>query len=206
MPGFPEGSIDLVLTDPPYGLSQKSIKGDESFEAYEKSLPLIHRILKEDKWFITFAPIGAVHKIIELTEPFFEYSWLGFIYYRNRQKFTHCPIGKTKISLFVCFKKGNPKRNQFMPDVLEFLYDRYDQKPLHPASKPLKPIISIIKFASKLGDTILDPFCGSGTTCMGAKISNRDYIGIEIDPKYAGVAKIRVETGSKNLKRVFNRD
>jgi len=42
------------------------------------------------------------------------------------------------------------------------------------------------------GDLILDPFCGSGTTCVAAKKLGRRYIGIEIDPTYADIARRRI--------------
>ena len=43
------------------------------------------------------------------------------------------------------------------------------------------------------GGTILDPFCGSGSTCIGAKLEGFDFIGIELDPEYCKIAEARIE-------------
>jgi site-specific DNA-methyltransferase (adenine-specific) len=45
---------------------------------------------------------------------------------------------------------------------------------------------------SKPGDVVLDPFCGSGTTCKMAKRAERYYVGIEVCPEYADMARQRV--------------
>ena len=49
------------------------------------------------------------------------------------------------------------------------------------------------------GDIILDPYCGSGTTCVAAKKLGRRYIGIEIDEKYAAIARSRIASTPKPL-------
>jgi site-specific DNA-methyltransferase (adenine-specific) len=54
----------------------------------------------------------------------------------------------------------------------------------HPAPYPLRLATRLIKMFSFVGDTVLDPFCGSGTTMVAALRSGRDSIGIEIDPEY----------------------
>ena len=63
----------------------------------------------------------------------------------------------------------------------------------HPTEKPEKLIERIILIGSKKGDTILDPFMGSGTTGVVAKKHKRNFIGFEIDDKYFNIAKKRVE-------------
>lgn len=46
----------------------------------------------------------------------------------------------------------------------------------------------LIKQSSKQGDLVLDPFCGSGSTCIAAKNAGRKYLGFEIDQKYYEIA------------------
>lgn len=63
----------------------------------------------------------------------------------------------------------------------------------HPTVKPLKLMSYLIVLFSREGDIILDPFLGSGTTCVSAKNLNRNYIGIEINPDYVKIAQDRLK-------------
>ena len=66
-------------------------------------------------------------------------------------------------------------------------------KNIHPTVKPLKLMSYLITIGSRPGDTILDPFMGSGTTGVAAKILHRDFIGFEIERKYFEIAQQRIE-------------
>lgn len=63
----------------------------------------------------------------------------------------------------------------------------------HVAQKPLKLMELLVALVTKEGQLVLDPFMGSGTTCLAAKRLNRQYIGIDIDPVCVEVAKERLE-------------
>jgi len=65
-------------------------------------------------------------------------------------------------------------------------------KPLTPAAFPKKLPEYCIRLLSYEGDIVLDPFSGSGTTCLVAKRLNRRYIGIEISPRYCEIARDRI--------------
>jgi len=67
-----------------------------------------------------------------------------------------------------------------------------DGKAAHPTQKPEEMLRRIILGCSNEGDVILDPFCGSGTTCAVAKKHNRAYIGIEREQKYVDIAISRI--------------
>ena len=62
----------------------------------------------------------------------------------------------------------------------------------HPAIYPLYIVQELIKLMSKENDLILDPFCGSGTTCVAAKNLKRKYLGIEINPDYVNISNERL--------------
>ena len=66
-------------------------------------------------------------------------------------------------------------------------------KNIHPTVKPLKLMTYLITIGSRSGDTILDPFMGSGTTGVASKILHRDFIGFEIDGNYFEIAQQRIE-------------
>ncbi len=69
----------------------------------------------------------------------------------------------------------------------------------HPAPFPLELATRLIRMFSFYGDTVLDPFCGTGTTMMAAIKTNRNSIGIEIDPSYCRYAALRLKQENNNL-------
>lgn len=64
----------------------------------------------------------------------------------------------------------------------------------HPAVYPLPMILRILKMSSDPGDTVLDPFAGSGTTLVAAKLLGRNGIGFELDERYAGEIQQRLDS------------
>jgi site-specific DNA-methyltransferase (adenine-specific) len=64
---------------------------------------------------------------------------------------------------------------------------------IHPTEKPENLLRRIILIGSKEGDTVLDPFMGSGTTGVVAKQLGRNFIGIEIDQSYFEIATQRID-------------
>lgn len=68
----------------------------------------------------------------------------------------------------------------------------------HPAQKPEKLIAKLILASSQVGDVVLDPFLGSGTTSVVAKKLGRCYIGIEREKEYAAIAERRLETADND--------
>lgn len=63
----------------------------------------------------------------------------------------------------------------------------------HPTIKPLNIIETLIENSSQEGETVLDPFMGSGTTGVACKIHNRNFIGIELDSNFYAIAETRIE-------------
>ncbi len=72
------------------------------------------------------------------------------------------------------------------------------RKNTHPTVKPIKLMAYLITMGSRENDIVLDPFAGSGTTCIAAKILNRRYIGIELSPEYHEIAVRRLENVDKD--------
>ncbi|MDO8689899.1 MAG: site-specific DNA-methyltransferase [Dehalococcoidia bacterium] len=64
----------------------------------------------------------------------------------------------------------------------------------HPAPFPVELPSRLIHLYSFLGDLVLDPFAGSGTTCLAAKFTGRDYVGYELNENYARLAYNRLNT------------
>lgn len=86
--------------------------------------------------------------------------------------------------------------NEEMQDVWTISAVQMSEKKFgyHPTQKPEALLERIIKACSNVGDTVLDPFCGSGTTCYVAKRLNRKYIGIEKEKEYFNISKRRIDS------------
>lgn len=83
-------------------------------------------------------------------------------------------------------------------NILEFGFQKHEMR-IHEAQKPLKLIQFLIKLTTKEGQTVLDPFMGSGTTAVAAKLLKRHFIGFEIVPEFHAGALERLdrETGTR---------
>ena len=68
-----------------------------------------------------------------------------------------------------------------------------EKQNVHPTVKPIELMSYLITLGSRENDVVVDPFVGSGTTCIAAKMLDRKYIGIEKEKDYAIIAKTRVE-------------
>ena len=68
-----------------------------------------------------------------------------------------------------------------------------EKQNVHPTVKPIELMSYLITLGSREGDVVVDPFVGSGTTCVAAKMLDRNYVGIEKEEDYALIAKTRVD-------------
>jgi site-specific DNA-methyltransferase (adenine-specific) len=97
----------------------------------------------------------------------------------------HHGIGAYNETAFLKYEDApdNVLRSGFVPN----------ETGLHPTQKPVLLMQALIELTTQKGHTVLDPFCGSGTTLVAAKNLERNYIGFEISQKYAEIAKSRLE-------------
>ena len=95
--------------------------------------------------------------------------------------------------VMLCHKAGgrlswNPERPA-MPNIIGFNPTRNEH---HPTEKPLSLVSTFVGLTTQPGETVLDPFMGSGTTLLAAKLEGRQAIGIEIEEKYCEIAANRL--------------
>ena len=90
---------------------------------------------------------------------------------------------------------GKAKKGVPLSDVWEipYLNPKAKERTGYPTQKPVLLLNQIIKIATDEGDIVLDPFCGSGTTCVSAKSLNRHYLGIDISYDAVELANSRLE-------------
>lgn len=195
MKGFeklPDKSIDLVLTDPPYGLNTKGVDNDSSLDLFYSVLPESHRVLKDNAFFATFFSTKFLPLVFK-NNPF-KYFWTFVLYCPNGRVFS--PIGITKYMSCVVFKKGSPrmpkKGKDIFVDTPGKLVEPDEGFIDHPTPKPKTFIKEILLMFSRKGDVVLDPFVGSGSTAIACKQTERNFIGFEINQKYCELARSRL--------------
>ena len=76
----------------------------------------------------------------------------------------------------------------------------YSEERYHPTQKPQKLLDRLILASSNEGDTVLDPFFGSGSTAISSLINRRKFIGFEIDKNYFNIAQARIKKEESKLK------
>ncbi len=96
-------------------------------------------------------------------------------------------------------RRANPK-GKLPDDVWRFsrLCGTFNERVgWHPCQMPVKLLARIITVSSNPGDLVLDPFSGSGTTCVAADMLKRKYIGIDVSRQYVSKARRRIEQMSQ---------
>lgn len=90
---------------------------------------------------------------------------------------------------------GKEKKGVPLSDVWEipYLNPKAKERTGYPTQKPVLLLNQIINIVTEEGDLVLDPFCGSGTTCVSAKSLNRNFLGIDISKDAVELANIRLE-------------
>jgi len=206
---IPDKSVDCIYTDIPYlyeqggsgtsRISRNIIAKSKSIEAIShgidyKILDEFVRVMKKINCFIWCSKLQVV-------------DILNFF------------VGRGCRFEILVWVKPNPipqTNNTWLPDIEYCLYFRESGVPLnsgyhlkskwysglvniadksifdHPTIKPLELVKRHLSHATQEGELVLDPFVGSGTTAVACKEIGRDYIGIEIDPKWHKVAVDRL--------------
>ncbi len=98
------------------------------------------------------------------------------------------------------FKKGVP-----LTDVwdIPYLNPKATERVGYPTQKPVLLLQRIIELATNAGDTVLDPFCGSGTALVAAKLLNRNFIGIDVSTEAVALTRKRLENPIRSESKVL---
>jgi site-specific DNA-methyltransferase (adenine-specific)/modification methylase len=101
------------------------------------------------------------------------------------------------MELIVHFSKGSPstwnhKHVNEMHNFIETPICMGKERSKHKTQKPLKVCIPYLEISSNPGDLVLDPFMGSGTTAVAAKMLGRDFIGFELNPEFVAIGEERL--------------
>lgn len=195
LPTLPAASVDFILTDPPYladyqSRDNRKVLNDNNSAWLLPAYAGMYRVLKPNSFAVSFYGWPK-------TDLFFN-AWKragfrigGHIVFRK---------GYTSKSAFLQYRhesaylliKGNPARPDApLPDVLDWTYTG---NKLHPTQKSVSMLEPLIQTFTRPGDIVLDPFAGSGSTCVAAQSTGRHYFGIELDGTHHNTAVRRLAT------------
>ena len=193
MKEIPSASIDFISTDPPYlvrytSRDDRSIANDDNSNWLMPAFAQMYRVLKYDRFLLCFYGWNKVDRFFAAWRAagFYPVGHLVWVKdYHSNERY----VRYSHESAYL-LAKGNPSKPSIaLSDVLEW---KYTGDELHPTQKPVMALLPVILAFSHVGDLILDPFAGSGSTAVAAQELGRRYIGIEIDPTYAAKAQERV--------------
>jgi site-specific DNA-methyltransferase (adenine-specific) len=214
MKEIPDNSIDMVLTDPPYDIKNTKPGGNSKLA---KSMVNMNNQIREAK-IVSGFNIEILDELVRINRNINMYFFCNksqltmyFDYFVKERNCSFDLIKWVKTNAMptfnnkylsdteYCFyarKKGycNPSNYRDASTLYNAPINQKDKKTWgHPTIKPLGLIEKLVRNSSKVGDVILDPFMGSGTTGVACKALGRDFIGIELDDEYFNIAKKRIE-------------
>ena len=214
MKGIADGSVDMVLCDPPYGTT--ACKWDTVIPL-EPMWEQLKRVIKPNGGIVLFGsePFSSILRTSNLSN--YKYDWIWVkrpVNFLNAKK---QPLRKTeRISVFggsTYYPQGltpcnklNKRSNStetngkhgmvnhsthtnYPTDLLEYIGERG----LHPTQKPVALMEYLIRTYTNEGETVLDFTMGSGTTGVACVNTGREFIGIERDDVYFEIAKDRID-------------
>lgn len=208
MRGLPSECVDLVVTDPPYGVSYRTSRRSDSD-------PLVKNIANDSGDWEPFAAAWFSEACRLLKPDSHFYAFGSFVTAPQMQPLIG---GGLNLKNVLVWDKLNGSVGDLEGDFsrqYELIYFAHKGRRIlngqkrygnilrasrgsgadyeHPTQKPEEIIARLIECSSKEGDTVLDPFLGSGTTAVVAEKMGRNWIGCEIEPQYQAVAQSRLD-------------
>lgn len=216
---LPDESIDLIIADPPYNLGKDygnnhDLRGFDEYLGFSKEwLSEAHRVLKSDGTiyvFMGFRFISYLYDILDVKLKMFFNSWITWYYTQGIGKKRGFSPRHDDILMFSkgkefkfnlddiripqkYYRSRNNMRGANPGNVWEFSHVHYcnENRQAHPTQKPEGLIERMVLASSNEGDTVLDPFAGTGTTLRVCQQLNRKCIGFELNPEYISIIKER---------------
>ncbi|MEM6866789.1 MAG: DNA methyltransferase [Cyanobacteria bacterium P01_C01_bin.121] len=190
---MPSRSVDFILTDPPYLIDYKSrdgrgIENDIDDAWLAPAFQEAFRLLKPNSFCVSFYGWSKCDRFMNAWKQagFHIVGHLTFVKsYSSKQTFvSYCHENAFLLA------KGDPEKPQNpINDVFRF---EYTGNKLHPTQKPVEPLRQLIRSFSKSGDVVLDPFSGSGSTAIAARLENREFLMVEKMQEYFDITQRRL--------------
>ena len=181
LPQFPKESIDLVLTDPPYGRAY--------FRCYKYLANLCPRVMKDGASLLVIVGHYALEDVVMEFNGKLKYRWVMCL---NQEKGPHprMAMGIEVLWKPVLWyvKRAYPRKGGFFRDMVTISYS----KEYHKWQQDLTWALFFISKLTEKDDLVLDPFVGSGTVALACEQLGRRWIGIDIDERACRITKDRL--------------
>jgi site-specific DNA-methyltransferase (adenine-specific) len=201
LPMLNNASVNFILTDPPYITRYKSRDGrtvpnDDNDRWLKPAFAQMYRVLANDSFAVSFYGWPQADKFMDAYRKA-GFRIVGHLMFPKRYASSTRFVEYRHESAHL-LAKGEPRQpNKPIADVIEWSYTGNRH---HPCQKPLAALLPLVEAFSQSGDTVLDPFAGSGSTLLAAKTLGRRYIGIELNKQYHAVAQKRLSQGDIRTK------
>ncbi len=180
-------NVDAIITDPPYP--------KKYLHLYENLARFASQVLKPGGSLLTMAGVYYLPQILEMMGKHINYQWtIAYHMPANSVQVWHRKV-RCNWKPILWFVKGKYEGN-WLKDVL---VAGPREKKLHPWQQPVADFAELVEMSTQPGETIIDPFFGSGTLGMAVMKLNREFIGIEIDPNTMQTAEKRLEHEAKKI-------
>lgn len=196
--GLPDNSIDMVLTDIPYGSVNRASNGLRNLDKGDADIfnldlgKLISEIIRVTRGSIYM--FCGYNQVSEIYNKFVENGLTTRMIVwekSNPSPMNSKSVWMSGIEIAMYGKKHGGVFNGFyMNTVLKYPLQK---SKIHPTQKSLSLFKKLIEISSNENDTVLDAFMGSGTTAVACKELNRKYIGFEINNEYVRLANERIK-------------
>jgi site-specific DNA-methyltransferase (adenine-specific) len=204
------GSVDCLLTDPPYGIQYEShyrrhepIVGDvfdESLSILEAMCALYRPKLKPDAHIYIFTSWRVMHAVVPLVSRYFYVKnclvWDKRVHGCGDLKRDYAHQHEFVLYCWMDSQSGRALRPPRPSNVLPFMRVTPSQK-VHPTEKPVGLLLYLLEKSVSPGDLVADPFAGSGTTLLAARELGCRWWGCEIDADYYRCAEQRLRSSAQ---------
>ena len=193
MRAFDRGSVDFILTDPPYivnyrGRDGRKVANDDNARWLRPAFNQMHRVLKDGGFAVSFYGWNKVDLFMDAWKAA-GFRVVGHIVFRKRYASSSKFLRYQHEQAYLLAKGNVCLPDNPIPDVIDF---PYAGNKLHPTQKPVEALAPLIEAFTKPGDLVLDPFSGSGSTLAAAQQLGRDWIGIELNNGHYRTASRRL--------------
>jgi site-specific DNA-methyltransferase (adenine-specific) len=199
-------SVDMILTDPPYGMNFQSnyrkekhdkIIGDNNLEWIHEFVQQSYRVSRENTAHYIFCSFHCIDIFKQAFQKLFTIKNI-LVWEKNNTSMGDLAADFAPKVEFVLFVQKGRKLINGKRDPNIFKFNRTGNN-FHPTEKPVSMFSYLITKFSDKQNTVLDPFVGSGTTAIACINTGRNFIGIEKEQKYVDIANKRIEQTKRQL-------